>query len=326
MRGFIIAIIIAIVAASIALPARAQLTDEEQARVVAAMEMADNGRADKAVETLAKICEAHPAEAALRYELGYAQMKDYKFGLAAETFRTLRGEMGDVAYQMEGNALDMAGRRADALRTYREGLGAFPLSGRLRMELGTIRLQEEDYDGALEMYESGIESEPGFASNYYRVAWVLFNSSAPWEGMAYAEAFIVMERKGARVEEMSRMLYEACAATLRNDAAHGGSAMTRAAAETGYEPAADGDRPSLRALAAAMRAMSAEDEAEEADATLARVVRFEAAVREAGHWDAYCRWLLRKGAEEEFAAWMSLHADMMERFALWLAENGGIAG
>lgn len=318
------ALLTAAIATAIATETLAQMTEAETSRMYAAMEMADNGQADRAVATMESLLAAHPGEAELRYELGYALMKDYQFDRAAATFHGLRTEIGDAAYQMEGNAQDMAGRRGDAMRTYREGLRAHPASGRLKMEIGTVRMQEEDYDGALEMYRSGIESEPGFASNYYRAAWILFNSSAPEEGLAYAEAFMVLERRGERVEEMSAMLYEARAKTLRHAAAEGGDAATAAAAEAGYTPEADGDRPTLRALTAAMKA-ALNDMTGTVGAAEERVRDFEQRVESAGHWDAYCRWLMRKGAEDEFAAWMSLHEGMMEGFALWLADNGDIA-
>lgn len=319
------ALLTAAIATAIATETLAQMTEAETSQMYAAMEMADNGQADRAVAAMEKLLTAHPGEAELRYELGYALLKDYQFARAAETFHSLRTEIGDVAYQMEGNAQDMAGRRGDAMRTYREGLRAHPASGRLKMEIGTVRMQEEDYGGALEMYRSGIESEPAFASNYYRAAWILFNSSAPEEGLAYAKTFMVIERRGERVEEMSAMLYEACAKTLSRTAATGGDAAKAAAAAAGYPPEADGDHPTLRALTAAMKAALNNNMTWTGDAAEERVRDFELRVESAGHWDAYCRWLMRKGAEEEFAAWMSLHEGMMEGFALWLADNGDIA-
>lgn len=299
----------------------AQLTDAEQEKVMAAIEMTDNGRADRAVETFESLIASHPDEAALRYELGYALMKDYQFDRAATTFRGLRKEMGDVAYQMEGNALDLAGRRADALRTYREGLSRFPTSGRLKMEMGTIRMQEEDYDGALDLYVSGIESDPAFSSNYYRAAWILFNSNARWEGVAYAVAFMVMEKKGAQVEEMSKFLYQTIGHTLWREATAGGTSMTTAAAAAGYDAAIDGEHPTLRAIVAAKKDIM-NDAPEDETLTEERVRRFEQRVMDAGHWDAYCRWLTRMGAEKEFSAWLTLHEDAMESFAVWLSKNG----
>lgn len=318
------ALLTAAIATAIATETLAQMTEAETSLMYAAMEMADNGQADRAVATMEKLLTAHPAEAELRYELGYALLKDYQFARAAETFHSLRAEIGDAAYQMEGNAQDMAGRRGDAMRTYREGLRAHPASGRLKMEIGTVRMQEEDYGGALEMYRSGIESEPAFASNYYRAAWILFNSSAPEEGLAYAKTFMVIERRGERVEEMSAMLYEASAKTLCRTAATEVDAAKAGASAAGYSPEADGDHPTLRALAAAMKA-ALHGKEWTGDAAEERVRNFELRVESAGHWDAYCRWLMRKGAEDEFAAWLSLHEGMMEGFALWLADNGDIA-
>ena len=185
--------------------AQSKLSEAEMNELGEAMEQSDNGKADKAVKTLTRLAEAHPQENAIRYELGYALLKDYKYADAAATFHALRDVdgMSEMAYQMEGNALDMAGRRGDAVRTYKEGLMRHPSSGRLLMELGTIRMQEEDYDGALALYERGIEADPEFSSNYYRAAWLLFCSDTPEDGIAYGETYIIMAQTGDRVAEMS---------------------------------------------------------------------------------------------------------------------------
>lgn len=299
--------------------AQSKLSEAEMNELGEAMEQSDNGKADKAVKTLTRLVEAHPQENAIRYELGYALLKDYKYADAAATFHALRDVdgMSEMAYQMEGNALDMAGRRGDAVRTYKEGLMRHPSSGRLLMELGTIRMQEEDYDGALALYERGIEADPEFSSNYYRAAWLLFCSDTPEDGIAYGETYIIMAKTGDRVAEMSEMTYYAYATALRK-AAMAGDPMAEAAKNSGYA-AEDGDHPTLRAISAAKRARL---EREAGNETEERLRNFERMVLEAGHWDAYCRWLTYKGNKEEFNGWLSLHEDDMENFALWIDKHG----
>ena len=317
-------ILAALAAAAIGTQGRAQTTisDTDQAAIVKAIEQADNGGADRAAETLEILCAKYPSEAALRYELGYAQMKDYRYERAAKTFRSLRGvaEMGALPWQMEGNALDLAGRRGDAVRVYRDGLNRFPNSGALIMELGTIRMQEEDYAGAIEMYERGVAADPDYASNYYRAAWIHFHSDAPWDGIALAERFMAMELKGERVEEMSQMTFEAYAALIHmavKEDRDGTIALT--AVELGFAPQKEGGDISLRVVCGVKKALHATRP--DGGGVAASVWDFEERVAKAGHWEAYCRWLLRKGREDEFSGWLALHEDLMERFAEWMGRE-----
>lgn len=320
----ILPILAALATAAIGTQGRAQTTisDTDQAAIVKAIEQADNGGADRATETLEKLCAKYPSEAALRYELGYAQMKDYRYERAAKTFRSLRGvaEMGALPWQMEGNALDLAGRRGDAVRVYRDGLNRFPKSGALIMELGTIRMQEEDYAGAIEMYERGVAADPDYAPNYYRAAWIHFHSDAPWDGIALAERFMAMELKGERVEEMSQMTFEAYAALIRlavKEDRDGTIALT--AMELGITPQKEGGDVSLRVVCGVKKALHATRP--DGGGVAASVWDFEERVAKAGHWEAYCRWLLRKGREDEFSGWLALHEDLMERFAEWMGRE-----
>lgn len=320
----ILPILAALATAAIGTQGRAQTTisDTDQATIVKAIEQADNGGADRAAETLEKLCAKYPSETALRYELGYAQMKDYRYERAAKTFRSLRGvaEMGALPWQMEGNALDLAGRRGDAVRVYRDGLNRFPNSGALIMELGTIRMQEEDYAGAIEMYERGVAADPDYAPNYYRAAWIHFHSDAPWDGIALAERFMAMELKGERVEEMSQMTFEAYEALIRlavKEDRDGTIALT--AMELGFTPQKEGGDISLRVVCGVKKALHATRP--DGGGVAASVWDFEERVAKAGHWEAYCRWLLRKGREDEFSGWLALHEDLMERFAEWMGRE-----
>ncbi len=301
----------------------AQLTPDESEALRLATIDADDGHADRAVAAIKKIAVRHPDNYAVAYELGYAHMAAGSYKKAADTFHRIQSlkEADDKAWQMEGNALDYLGRRGDAVRVYRDGLKKFPKSGALIMELGTIRMREKDYAGALEMYERGVAADPDYAPNYYRAAWINFHSNAPWDGIAQAERFMVMELKGERVEEMSKMTFDAYAAlisTAVQDDKDG--TISQAATELGFDPKGGEEAVTLRiacGVKKALHAMRAED-----GSVAASVWDFEERVAGAGHWEAYCRWLLRKGREEEFGAWLSLHEDLMERFAEWMGENG----
>lgn len=301
----LVAACVAMAAASAHAPAAGQvadgLTDEELQTIEQAAVDADSGEAARAVAAMEALARLHPDSYAVGYELGYTLIANGEYRRAAETFRKLQGHKGsdDRTFQMEGNALDYMGRRGDAMRAYRRGLSRFPRSGRLLMEMGNMSLSDGDYDTALRLYEQGVEAEPGFASNYYRAAWVLLQSSAAESGLALGEAFLLMEPTGERAETMSRMVCD----TYRAMSPRGAATTIRRVAET------------KRALLALRRGES------ESAAAGARVRAVEEAIAASGHWNAYCAWLVRKCDADGLSAWMTFNEAAMESFAEWFGVN-----
>ncbi len=279
----------------------AGLTDDELRTMEHAAADADGGEAASAVAAMEALARLHPDNYAVGYELGYTQIANGEYRRAAATFRKLQGhkDCDDRSYQMEGNALDYMGQRGDAMRAYRRGLARFPRSGRLMMEMGNMSLSDGDYDTALRLYEQGVEAEPSFASNYYRAAWVLLQSSAAESGLALGEAFLLMEPTGERAETMSRMVCD----TYRAMSPRGDATTIRRVAET------------KRALLSLRRGES------DSSAAGARVRAVEEAIAEAGHWTAYCAWLVRKCDADGLSAWMTFNEAAMESFAEWFGAN-----
>lgn len=287
------------------LPAAGQeaagLTAEELQTLEQAVRDADSGEAARAVAAMEELARRRPDSYAVGYEQGYTLIANGEHGRAAEAFRKLQShkECDDRAFQMEGNALDYMGRRGDAMRAYRRGLSRFPRSGRLLMEMGNMSLADGDYDTALRLFEQGVEAEPGFASNYYRAAWLLLQSSAAESGLALGEAFLLMEPTGERAETMSRMVCD----TYRAMSPRGAATTMRRVAET------------KRALLSLRRGES------ESETAGARVRAVEEAIMAAGHWGAYCAWLVRKCDADGLSAWMTFNEAAMESFAEWFGAN-----
>ena len=86
-----------------------------------------------------------------------------------------------------GNAQDALGNPEAATKTYDEGLKRFPNSGSLYLEKGNIHLLHKRYAEAAECYTRGVEVQPDFASNYYRLAKLLAGSTEPLWAIVYAE-------------------------------------------------------------------------------------------------------------------------------------------
>ena len=65
-----------------------------------------------------------------------------------------------------------------------------PTSGKLYLELGGMYLHTKEYDKAISYYEKGIDVEPGYPSNYYRLAKIFLNSDEEVWGMISLFAFV----------------------------------------------------------------------------------------------------------------------------------------
>lgn len=305
MRTFAIATLLT------AIPAMAwaqdRLTAEEDYALRQAVEASDNGREDEAVESLLLLRKAHPDDYAINYELGYALMMKKDYAGAVRTFRALqsRKEADDLTYVMEGNALDYMGKRGDALRAYMKGLGRFPNSGRLMMEVGNIKLSDEQYEAALEWYVRGMEAEPRFPSNYFRAAALLLNSSDTDGGLSAGEAFMMLSPIGDRSRTMSKMLSDAYGTLLAADTAE------------------VKEQTELRRVTEKKSRLLDRGRGESASYAVGQRVRaVEEAIRAAGHWTAYCAWLTRMGDEAIFRGWMGFHENDLERFAEWFGSEG----
>src|SRR5690606_21317883 len=110
-------------------------------------------------------------------------------------------------YQLSGNCYSFSGKPDKAIKEYEERMKRFPNSGNLYLERGNIYLIQENYKEAVENYETGIEVDPMFPSNYYRLAKLYLHSSNKLAGLMYGELFMNLERTTDRALEISELLY-----------------------------------------------------------------------------------------------------------------------
>ena len=51
------------------------------------------------------------------------------------------------------------------------------------------------------------------------------------------------------------------------------------------------------------------------------IFKYQQKILEAGHWEAYNMWLLRKGNDEEYRKWLEDNEDKFSAFANWYKDN-----
>ncbi|WP_298520527.1 hypothetical protein [uncultured Kordia sp.] len=144
------------------------------------------------------------------YEKAFAYVKKKEYDKAIKILKkTLKYEnINSQVYQMLGNAYSYSGKEKKAIKTYEKGMEKFPNAGNLHLEKGNVFWFKEDYNEAAINYRKGIEADPMFPSNYYRLALLYLSSSDKLSGLIYAEIFMNLERTTQRTKEMSKLIYD----------------------------------------------------------------------------------------------------------------------
>jgi hypothetical protein len=237
----------------------------------------------------------------------------------------------------------MAGKAEKALATYDEGLSRFPRSGNLFLEKGNIFNFRKEYDKALENYEGGIEADPRYPSNYYRAALLYCNSSQEVWGMIYGEIFMNLERNSQRTAEISKLLYDTyvseikvkgdsasvsfCTAVINgNDMLNGGKIkipfcmvyeQTYIFSVIGIQTVDQASLSRIRQnFVGNYRTMGH-------NKTHPNVLfDYQEKILNAGHAEAYNRWILMKGDVDGFEQWRKAHETEWDAFIQWFRSNG----
>jgi tetratricopeptide (TPR) repeat protein len=187
-------------------------TDQEKALEMKAnaIKLMDNGQVDESLKILKEAQKLDPENLDYAYEMAFAHTLKHNYKEAIKILEKNLDHKGvtDQVYQMIGNNYDYLGKPEKAIEAYDAGLKLFPNSGKLYLEKANVYLSKEDYDKAVPLYEKGIEVEPNFPSNYYRLALLFCNSKEPLWGLLYGELFLNLEHGSKRFFEVSKLLYD----------------------------------------------------------------------------------------------------------------------
>lgn len=188
------------------------LSPEDNELLENAVAMVDKGQSVAAFKDFELLAAKYPKNFVVQYERLYCLYTLERYDEVIKDRKSVldNKDASDIAYQIIGNAYDIAGKTRQAVKTYEDGLKLFPESGLLYLELGNIYLNKKEYDNALENYNRGIMVQPDFASNYYRAATLYMSSSnmLVW-GLVYGESAILLApSKVDRHEELARMMID----------------------------------------------------------------------------------------------------------------------
>lgn len=139
--------------------------------------------------------------------LNYYFAKDYTKAIDVLKPLLEKDEADDQCFQIAGDAYLALDQLKDAEKIYKRGIKKLPNSGALYNELGKLMWSQGDFT-AIKQWEKGIESDPGFAGNYYNAGkYYYFTKDKVWS-LIYGEVFLNIDPQSAYSPEIKNILLE----------------------------------------------------------------------------------------------------------------------
>lgn len=172
-------------------------------------EFMKQGDYDNAVLVLGKAAIMAPENIEITKDLLFANYLKRDFAKAMEIGKPLvEGPNADVpSIQLMGMVYKAIAEDSEAEKLYKIGLKKFPDEGVLYSEYGDL-LAAKNPEGALKLWEKGIEQDPNHSNNYYFVSRQYAEKGDALWSILYGEMFLNMESFTARSTEMKNMLLE----------------------------------------------------------------------------------------------------------------------
>ncbi|MBR5638270.1 MAG: hypothetical protein IKW83_00760 [Muribaculaceae bacterium] len=326
------------------------VNDNDRVLLEEAVNLMDNGSPEEAIKILDKLCKKYKNNYAIEYERLFAYYKagDFKHIVKEGPKLFNHPEIESQCYQLVGNAQDVLGDPEAAIKTYDEGLKRFPNSGYLYLEKGNIHMMHKRYNEAVECYLQGVEVQPDFASNYYRLALLFADSTEPLWAIVYAEVVCNLQPGSDRGEEMGKLIYDLFCENVKIDGenkVHVSLTQENTIYMTSDTSKVQFPFPMMYELGF-MKSPALEEFLQTKKLTVAQIadMRKEALAHidsvapgyynlslldyhrkliKSGNWEAYNMWLMSPGAEDETNKWADTKdgSEKLERFANWFGEN-----
>ena len=137
--------------------------------------------------------------------LAYTLKRDYT--RARETVAALcdRPNADAICYQLAGNVFKALEEVKECEKYYKRGLKKFPNHGPLYSEYGELLWSAKD-SRAIELWEKGIQVDPGYGGNYYNAALYYYYTTEKVWGLLYGEIFINLEGLSERGRSMKEIV------------------------------------------------------------------------------------------------------------------------
>lgn len=138
----------------------------------------------------------------------YYLKRDYDKALDGVKDIVDRNDADVMTFQIAGNVYKALEEAKECEKVYKQGLKKFPKSGPLYSEYGELLWARKDYS-AIDLWEKGIEVDPGFGGNYYNAALFYFFTKDKVWSLIYGEIFVNMESLTERGAAMKELLLKA---------------------------------------------------------------------------------------------------------------------
>lgn len=197
-----------IIAFNLSVSAQKSKADELHQEAVQLMD--EKGDYEGAIKLLKQAEKIDPRDPDHKYEeaFAYYSMKDYDkakdilVDIVTDKKATFR------YYQLLGNVYDIQEQPDKAITVYKAGLKKFPNTGNLYSELGIVEWSRKNYQEAANYFEEGIKVDPKYPTCYYWAAKLYAGSTERIWGIMYGEIFMNLERNTKRTETISKLLYD----------------------------------------------------------------------------------------------------------------------
>jgi len=146
----------------------------------------------------------------------YYYKRDYEKALEGVKTIMDRNDADVMSYQIAGNVYKALEQVKDCERVYKTGLKKFPKSGPLYSEYGELLWSKKDFS-AIELWEKGIQDDPGYAGNYYNAALYYYYTRDKIWTLLYGEIFVNMESLTERAAAMKQLLLDSYKSKLFAD-------------------------------------------------------------------------------------------------------------
>lgn len=185
----------------------ARKADNEAGR---AIEYMNSNLPESAIEAWNRAILSMPTYLPYRYEKAVSLVMAKRYQDAVVELQSIYTDtsLQDRGYQLLGNCYDMLEDTVRSRAYYREGLLAFPKSGRLHFEMGQQYFLDRKIDVANDWWLRGSRAEPAFATNYYWLARSYAETKDRIWAVFFGEVFLNIERHTSRTRDISRLLYD----------------------------------------------------------------------------------------------------------------------
>lgn len=205
-----IAFLVTVILPLVAIHAQTDKAAQAQAEAQKAIDYMNRNQAEAALAAWDKALALDPNNVPFQYEriVAIAMTKNYKRAIQLLEPIYRDASLLDRGYQLMGNCYDLLDDSSRSLPYYREGLKAYPKSGRLHYELGAAAFIDGNRKEAVDYWLKGTQVEPAFATNYYWLCKAHADRPDKIWAVLYGEIFLMAERATYRTREISKLLFD----------------------------------------------------------------------------------------------------------------------